>query len=80
VRRGAKQRELDRGEVPATVTRRLISLRAYDPDAMMLDATVCDGADVAAALDGFFAADAVDYVHLHFAKRGCFSCVARRAD
>jgi hypothetical protein len=80
VRRGAARRELDRGEVPATVTRRLISLCAYDTGAMMVDATVCDGPDVAAALDGFFANGAVDYVHLHFAKRGCFSCVASRVD
>lgn len=78
VRRGAKRRDLDPGELPPYVTGRLISLRAYDADAMMVDATVCEGADAAAALDGFFANGAVDYVHLHFAKRGCFSCVARR--
>jgi len=79
VRKGTAQRDLDPGEVPATVLRRLISLRAYDADAMMVDATVCDGPEVSAALDGLFANAAVDYVHLHFAKRGCFSCVARRA-
>lgn len=78
VRRGATQRDLEIGEVPDTVLRRLISLRAYDVDAMMVDATVCDGPEVAAALDGFFANEAVDYVHLHFAKRGCFSCAASR--
>ena len=78
VRRGAGRCDLDAGQLPATVTRRLISLRAYDTSAMMVDATVCEGAEVAAALDGFFARPAVDYVHLHFAKRGCFSCVASR--
>ena len=80
VRKGATRRELDAGEVPGTVLGRLISLRAYDDDAMMVDATVCDGPEVSAALDGFFASSAVDYVHLHFAKRGCFSCVASRVD
>jgi len=80
VRRGATRRHLDAGEVPATVLGRLISLRAYDAEAMMLDAAVCDGREVAAALDGFFADAAVDYVHLHFAKRGCFSCSAHRVD
>jgi hypothetical protein len=78
VRKGATRRELAAGEVPETVTRRLISLRAYDTDAMMVDATVCDGAAVGHALDGFFARPAIDYVHLHFAKRGCFSCLASR--
>jgi len=78
VRCGASRRELDPGDVPAMVTRRLISLRAYDREAMMVDANVCDGAEVAAALDGFFDRPEVDCVHLHFAKRGCFSCVAAR--
>ena len=78
VRRGATRRTLAPGELPRYVTDRLISLRAYDADAMMVDATVCDGPAVATALDGFFANGAVDYVHLHFAKRGCFSCLASR--
>jgi hypothetical protein len=80
VRKGATRRDLDAGELPSTVLRRLISARAYDVNAMMVDATVCDGPEVSAALDGFFANGAVDYVHLHFAKRGCFSCVASRVD
>ena len=79
VARAAQRRALDAGEVPGYVTRRLISLRAYDADAMMIEASVCEGPGVAAALDGLFGDRAVDYVHLHFAKRGCFSCLASRA-
>jgi hypothetical protein len=79
VRRGARQRTLPPGFVPPYVRQRLMSLRAYDADDMMIDATVCDGADVAAWLARSFAAPAVAYVHLHNAKRGCFSCAARRA-
>jgi hypothetical protein len=78
VRRGAVRSELAPGEVPACVTRRLISLRAYDAGAMMIEASVCDGPGVAAALDGLFRDPAVRYVHLHNAKRGCFSCAATR--
>jgi hypothetical protein len=80
VRRDAKPSDLPPGEVPPYVTRRLMSLRAYDASAMMIDAAVCDGAEVAAVLDRLFAEGAVDYVHLHNAKRGCFSCVASRVD
>jgi hypothetical protein len=80
VRRDAQRSDLAPGEVPPYVTRRLMSLRAYDASAMMIDAAVCDGAEVAAVLDGLFADGAVDYVHLHNAKRGCFSCVASRVD
>jgi hypothetical protein len=80
VRKGARRRELEVGEVPPYVTSRLISVRAYDAGAMMIDAAVCEGPAVGAALDALFADPAVDYVHLHNAKRGCFSCLATRVD
>jgi hypothetical protein len=78
VRRGAARRELAPGDVPPYVTRRLISIRGYDRNAMMIAATVCEGAGVAAELDALFADPAVAYAHLHNAKRGCFSCRANR--
>jgi hypothetical protein len=80
VRRGARRRDLGAGELPPYVTRRLISLRAYDAAAMMIDASVADGTAVGAALDALFADPAVAYVHLHNAKRGCYSCRASRID
>jgi hypothetical protein len=79
VRRGAMAAELAPGEVPAYVTRRLVSLRAYDGDAMMLRAEVLEGVGVAATLRAWFEDDAVAYVHLHNARPGCYSCLARRA-
>ena len=78
VRRGAVRRELEPGELPPYVTRRLISLRAYDRAAMMIEASVLDGTAVGDALDDLFADRAVAYVHLHNAKRGCYSCRASR--
>lgn len=78
VRRGATQRKLPAGVVPPYVSRRLMSLRAYDAEHMMIDASVCDGPAVAEQLAQWFADPAIAYVHLHNAKRGCFSCVARR--
>jgi hypothetical protein len=80
VRRGAARKELAAGEVTPYVTRRLISLRAYDRDAIMIDASVREGVDVASALDALFAERNVAYVHLHNAKRGCYSCCASRLD
>jgi len=74
VRRGAKRRALAIGEVPPYVTRRVISLRAYDAAHMMLDATVCEGTLVATELQRFLGNDNVAYIHLHNAKQGCFSC------
>jgi len=79
VRRGAARAVLAPGEVPAYVAKRLISLRAYDGDGMMVDADVREGNEVADALVRMFRDPAVADIHLHNARRGCFSCVARRA-
>jgi hypothetical protein len=79
VRRGTKQRTLAPGEVPPYVTRRLISVRAYDADHMMVAASVCDGPDVADEIAARFADRDVASIHLHNAKQGCFSCLVVRA-
>ena len=79
VRRRSRQPALAPGEVPAYVNRRLISLRAYDAAWTMLDARVCEGADVAGELALVFRGAAVACVQLHNARRGCYSCVAYRA-
>jgi len=79
VRRGAQQRTLAPGEVPPYVTRRLISMRAYDAGHMMVAATVCEGPEVADEIVARFVDPDVAYVHLHNAKQGCFSCLAVRS-
>jgi hypothetical protein len=78
VRRGAQQARLPPGVVPSYVTRRLISLRAYDASDLMTAAEVCDGIAAAARLAAQFGDPAVAYIHLHNAGRGCFSCLAQR--
>ena len=78
VRRGARRRLLPVGTVPSYVSLRLMSLRAYDAEHMMVDATVCEGTTVAEHLEQIFSNAQVAYVHLHNAKRGCFSCLASR--
>jgi hypothetical protein len=79
VRRAAARARLAPGEVPPYVTRRLISVRAYDRTGMMLAADVVEGVAVAARLERQFADADTAYVHLHNARPGCFSCVANRA-
>ena len=79
VRRGAVQRTLAVNEVPAYVSRRLISLRGYDRQQMMVAAEVCEGPLVADALHRFFGDANVAYIHLHNARQGCFSCLVNRA-
>jgi hypothetical protein len=78
VRKGAARSVLPAGEVPGYVSRRLISVRAYDAAHMMIAAEVREGTDVGAQIEQFFADQRVDYIHLHNARRGCFSCLAAR--
>ncbi|MEO8310757.1 MAG: DUF1203 domain-containing protein [Caldimonas sp.] len=78
VRVGARQRVIAAGEVPELVRRRQISLRAYDADHMIVNAEVCDGEAVGAEIERQLADPLVRYLHLHNAKRGCFSCRVER--
>jgi hypothetical protein len=79
IRRGATRRSLSPGELPEYVTRRMISVRAYNRAHMMVDAAVCAGAAVAKELERQFAGEQVAYIHLHNAPQGCFSCQVNRA-
>ena len=79
VRRGAAERSLVSGEVPAYVRLRLISLRGYDVADMMVDADVVAGDDIAARIEQSFTNPAVRYIHLHNARPGCYSCRVERA-
>jgi Protein of unknown function (DUF1203) len=80
VRRHAIPRVLKPGEAPEYVTRRLISVRAYDSAHRMLNAEVCDGIHVAAEIQRQFRDKRIAYIHLHNAKPGCFSCRVIRAE
>ena len=79
VRIGAAQRILGVGEVPVYVTRRQISLRAYDRSHSIIAADVFEGEQVGAEIERQLENPLVSYIHLHNAKRGCFSCLVRRA-
>ena len=78
VRARARRAVLEPGVIPPYVTRRLMSVRAYDANDMMVAGEVCEGAGVHATLERLMADGAVAYIHLHNAKRGCFSCRVER--
>lgn len=67
------------GEIPEVLRRRLLSIRAYDTDSLMVAAEVIDGAELAPLLAALFARPDVAFVHLHNAKPGCFAAAAFRA-
>ncbi|MEO0370020.1 MAG: DUF1203 domain-containing protein [Pseudomonadota bacterium] len=79
VREGARPAELAPGDVPEVIRSRLISVRLFDEDHMMVDADVVDGIDVAQAIETAFKDPGIRYIHLHNAKPGCFAAKVTRA-
>lgn len=79
VRENAVRAQPRPGEVPEVLRRRLLSVRAYDADSMMIDAEVLEGEGLAPHLESLFARPDVSFVHLHNARPGCFAAVATRA-
>ncbi len=67
------------GEVPEVMRVRLLSLRAYDAEHMMIDADVVDGREVEPVIARLLANPDVAYIHAHNAKRGCYSGLIARA-
>lgn len=78
VRRQANQANPAAGEVPNLFRHRLISVRAFDCDHMMVDADAVEGSELEQAIDTMFALPGVDYLHLHYAKAGCFAARVTR--
>lgn len=66
--------------IPEPVRVRLLSLRAYDAADLIVEADVVDGALVETSIEKFFQREDVVYLHLHYARRGCFACRVDRAD
>ncbi len=73
VRDGAEQTYDRIGEVPEVMRRRLLSLRGYDEDGMIVDADVVEGHEIEGLIERLFANPEVAYIHAHNAGRGCYS-------
>ena len=78
VREHAVECRPDVNEVPDVLRTRLLSLRAFDVDGMMIDADVVVGADVHELIRRWLDDPQVEYLHLHNAKPGCFAARADR--
>jgi hypothetical protein len=74
VRRGRSQAARMVNELPTYLTLRPLSVRAYDAADEMVDAEVVDGREAAPLIERYLARADVAYLHVHFARRGCFAC------
>ena len=53
---------------------RILSVRAYDERDMLVNAEVIESMEVDELIQRFFADASVDYLHVHNARPGCYSC------
>ncbi len=60
-------------QVPEAMRIRLLSLRGFTDDGMMLDADVVDGTALEPVVTRLFANPEISYIHVHHAKQGCYS-------
>jgi hypothetical protein len=67
------------GELPPMLRDRLLSLRAYDANAFIVDAEVGQGGEVVSLIERFLANPEIAHVDAHFARRGCFAARIERA-
>jgi hypothetical protein len=79
VREAAREAELDVNEVPALFRSRLLSVRAFDSKGMMQTADVVPGTAIENAIEEMFGNTAVEYLHVHYAKPGCYAARVDRA-
>ena len=78
VRETARQMFSGVDQLPPVFAGRLLSLRAYDAAGMMVDADVVEGRDAEGVIARLFSRAATEYLHAHYAKRGCFACRIER--
>ena len=66
-------------EVPPAFAGRVLSLRAFDDEGMMVEAALAQPGDADAAIRSLLANQCVDHIDAHNATRGCFSARIERS-
>lgn len=67
------------GGIPRQQLRRTLAVRAFDAEAMMLDAAIVEGVDLDATARRMLADATIDHLQVHNATRGCWAVRIDRA-
>lgn len=79
VRRDAVEAFPDENAVPELLRSRMLSVRSFDTGGIMVGADLADGTVLEAAIEKAFQNPSAAYIHLHFAKPGCYAARVNRA-
>jgi hypothetical protein len=78
VRQGERRYQAT-GEIPEQLRKRLLSARAFDQADMLVDADLAEGRALEPLIARLFADARVAYIHLHYARPGCYAARVDRA-
>lgn len=66
-------------DIPEAMRRRTLSLRAFDHDGCMVDAALAEEVALETSAERLLADGRAAYIHAHYAVRGCYAALIRRA-
>ena len=78
IRKNAVKAELRTNEIPKMLRHRLLSIRAYDKQGIMLNAKTSNGEILEVTIEDLFSNDAIEYLHIHNSGPGCYNCQINR--
>jgi len=66
-------------QVPDQLRNRMLAVRSFDANAMMVANQLVDGNEIEPVLEKLLAPSNVDYLHIHYAADGCYAAKVQRA-
>ena len=79
VKEGVQEQYCEENQIPDVMYRRILSLRAFDKDGMIIDAAIATGDDIETAVKTMLGNPEIAHIDAHNAGRGCFSGRIRRS-
>jgi Protein of unknown function (DUF1203) len=80
VREGATDGYSAVDALPDVMKKRLLSLRAFGADHMLVEADVVEGTRAIPVIEQMFSKERVAYIQAHYAKPGCFAAQISRVE
>jgi hypothetical protein len=78
IREGATER-WSGDHIPDVLRKRLLSLRGFSAEGLMVDADVVEGREAEPLIVRLLADPAIAYIHAHYARPGCYAARIDRA-
>ena len=80
IRKNARTAQLEINEIPLMLKHRLLSLRVYNSDGIMIDGRTVEGKNLEKEIGNIFENELPNYIQIHNASPGCYNCQVNRVD